>query len=256
MDLYRALSRLHLVPERIVIALATSLGYGSLRWRGAKSPEIVRGALNLAALLSVFAFLSTFFTMPPQVSLSLFLFPPFILVTLLLYPKLTKKRSTIMELRGALYSLDIFATVYCLTGSIKMAASYVASDSKFKVSDRFRKTLFLMRNGIEPKKALLAAFRESEQYHEWVRSVAHGSVSDTALLLSCWKSEAAKSLSKVEDTMAFVIVFSTLLPVVATIMGLVLGLGASPQVFLLVILQVLEFLVVYVWFKDLVVPIV
>lgn len=250
------LSRLRLVPERIVVALATSLGYGSLRGRGAKGSEIVRGALNLAVLSSIFAFLSTFFTMPPQVSLSLFLFPPFILATLLLYPKLTKKRYTIIELRGALYSLDIFATVYCLTGSIKMAASYVASDGKFKVSDRFRKTLFLMRNGIEPKKALLAAFRESEQYHEWVRSVAHGSVSDTTLLLSYWKSEVAKSLSKVEDTMAFIIVFSTLLPVVATMMGLILGLGTSPQVFLLVILQVLEFLVVYVWFKDLIVPIV
>jgi len=89
-----------------------------------------------------------------------------------------------------------------------------------------------------------------------VRSVAHGSVSDTTLLLSYWKSEVAKSLSKVEDTMAFIIVFSTLLPVVATMMGLILGLGTSPQVFLLVILQVLEFLVVYVWFKDLIVPIV
>lgn len=251
------LSRLHLVPERIVVALATSLGYGGIRGRGAKGPEIIRGALNLAVLSSVFAFVSsTFFTMPPQVSLTIFLFPPFIIVTLLLYPKMTKRRSAIIELRDVLYSLDIFATVCCLTGSIKMAASYVASDGKFKVSDRFRKTLFLMRNGIEPKKALLAAFCESEQYYEWVRSVAHGSISDTALLLSCWKSEAAKSLSKVEDTMAFIIVFSTLLPVVAAIMGLILGLGASPLVFLLVILQVLEFLVVYVWFKDLVAPII
>lgn len=246
---------MHLVPEPLIRYLSRSSGCERLGCAKKPGSDLVRGILNLSILFSAALFLVTFL-LPSSNSLLILPLPLICgMLLILIYPKVRLGHLAIAELKTSLFTFDIFSSVYLLTGSIEVASSYLAGDGNMATARRFRKVLLHMRNGAEPRKALIEVFSGNQVLIDWIRSVTYGSLTSTASIMEAWKAEAMKNLSKSEDLMAFVILVSTLLPIVMTIVFLIWGAGSSLAIFLLVMLEAAEFLGVYLWLKDLVFPI-
>jgi hypothetical protein len=162
------------------------------------------------------------------------------------------KRLAVSELKTSLFVLDLFSSVYLLTGSIETSASYLAEDCNLVTARRFREVLLRIRNGTEPRKALIKTFSRNRALLEWIKSLTFGSYAGTSSLMESWKAEAMKNLSRSEDLMALIILVSTLLPIVMTIVFLVCGVGSSPLIFTLVVIVGVEFLCLHIWMKELI----
>lgn len=247
----RKFSRIHLVPEPFVRFLSSALKYDSLGNVRFSGHDLIKGILNFFAILSLPVF-PLILVSPLSGLVALMLLTLFSAMLIVLYPRLHLSSSAASELKNSLFSLDIFSTVYFLTGSVELAASYLAGRDS-ETSRCFRKVLLRIRNGTEPKGALLSVF-PAGVYHEWIKSVTYGSLSNTKDMVDAWRAQALKNLSKTEDATAFIILISSLLPMVTALVFLVCGAGSSPLIFMPVMLNVAEFLGVYLWLKNLVSP--
>jgi len=249
---FSRLSRIHLIPEPIIIYLSRSSSFGKLVCNGQSGIDVVRGILNLSALLSAVIFFSSI-SMSLGDSILTFLSPVlFALILIFMYPMLHLKRLAVSELKTSLFVLDLFSSVYLLTGSIETSASYLAEDCNLVTARRFREVLLRIRNGTEPRKALIKTFSRNRALLEWIKSLTFGSYAGTSSLMESWKAEAMKNLSRSEDLMALIILVSTLLPIVMTIVFLVCGVGSSPLIFTLVVIVGVEFLCLHIWMKELI----
>ncbi|MCX8182579.1 MAG: hypothetical protein N3D12_05620 [Candidatus Methanomethyliaceae archaeon] len=172
----------------------------------------------------------------------------FLLLFYLFYVRCGRKFTT-YELILFTHTMELFVAVYTLSGSIKQSIQYLCR-REYPFSERFRAALLRIRNGSDLTESLRWVFRGNARYNEWFTSLASGSISDAQDLFSMWESSAEEAILKVDDLLSFVIVFSTLLPVVIVIMLMVFG-AKPPFLYLLVIFQILLFQGVYRWIRDL-----
>jgi hypothetical protein len=250
----KKVAKCRLVPEQLVVFLSGYLGYEKMDAFALEGRDLVRAILNSSLLAAAFISSTILIDPPVEVLICILILIVASSLLLVLLPRLAHRQSAMRDLKVAVFSLDIFSTVYLLTGSIEVAASYLAGVGS-ETSIRFRKTLFYMRNGIEPRNAILKAFLKKDEYHDWIRSVAFGSLSNTASMMEILKNQTSKNLARSEDASALVILFSCLMPIITAMLFLVVGLGSSATIFLLPLLEAVEFSVVYLWLRDLVYPI-
>jgi len=250
------LSRHSLVSDKLATAFSLKLGYAKLELHGVNGSAYIKFAFNLCLISIAFSFLPLIARVSHNLTLiSPLIVPPLLLAFFLFYPKFVAKKAELKEFIDSVYCFDLFAMVVSLTGSFEIASLYACRTSKSGVSKRFRRALFVIRCGTDPKKAIMIAFGTKKRYTDWLRSVVYGSESDAASILMWWNTEMVRGVSKVEDAMAFFTVITTLLPVVTSITVLIWGWGNSLLIFVIVVLQPSAFMVVYLWFKDLVLPV-
>lgn len=160
-----------------------------------------------------------------------------------------RRRSKVSDLIHVAYSLELFASVYTLTGSIKQALSYMGQ-KEYVLSGPFRTALLMIRDGSDPFESLSRIFKGSPIYRGWLISLINGSITDAQDVFSIWRNKAEEAVSKVDDVLSLVIVLATLVPVLFAIMLMVFGVR-PPWLFVLVILQLVLFQGVYRWLGDL-----
>jgi hypothetical protein len=145
--------------------------------------------------------------------------------------------------------MELLAAAYALSGSLKQSISQLCRIES-PVSGQFRSALLRIRSGVDPAESLKAAFQGNPWCSEWLESLLKGSVSDAQDLFSAWSAKAEEVILKVDDLLSFVIVFSTILPVIFLIILMVSGVE-PPLIYLLVVFQLTLFQGVYHWIKGL-----
>lgn len=147
------------------------------------------------------------------------------------------------------YIMELLAAAYALSGSFKQSICQLCR-IECPVSGQFRSALLQIRNGVDPIESLKAAFQGNPWYGEWLESLLKGSVSDAQDLFSAWSIKAEEVILKVDDLLSFVMVFSTILPMILLIILMVFGVE-PPLIYLLVVFQFILFQGVYHWIRGL-----
>lgn len=156
------------------------------------------------------------------------------------------------KIEGSLFLiLDVFSTAYLLTGSAELALQGTYKGEI--LTEILKNSMVSMRDGNEFKKAVKDS-RLPKELSEWLSLVCSRATNDSEMLLDSWKVQASRSLAKIEDATSLVITFSTLLPVVAASLLLVLGYGHSLLTFSVVFLTIGTYALVSRWMKKLVGP--
>ncbi|MDH5811469.1 MAG: hypothetical protein QXP73_03940 [Candidatus Methanomethylicaceae archaeon] len=158
-------------------------------------------------------------------------------------------KSPTYDLLLAAHTFELFAAVYALSGSIKQSIRYLCR-REYPLSEPFRSALLRVRSGSDPAESLLLALGKNPRYKEWLASVTRSSVSDANDIFSAWVSSAEEAIMKVDDLLSFMIVFSTILPVILSIILMVFGVR-PPLLYLLIVFQLILFQGVYHWIRGL-----
>ncbi|MCQ5376767.1 MAG: hypothetical protein NO516_01810 [Candidatus Methanomethylicia archaeon] len=162
-----------------------------------------------------------------------------------------KNKAALSERLLSIYAFDVFLSIYIASRSLKLACTLACLSSTSRTNP-FGRAMAMIRNGCPPQEALLRCAPSDQIGSEWLEAVVMGGGTDLASLQSEICAEMMKMILKAEDTMAFVIAASTLFPVVLSIAAILWGFSSSPWVFSIVLAQVSVFVVVQLWFKDLI----
>ncbi|MGQ9759842.1 MAG: hypothetical protein ACUVQ5_04665 [Candidatus Methanomethylicaceae archaeon] len=165
-----------------------------------------------------------------------------------LFKEKFRKRPSVVALIHAVYSLELFASIYALTGSIRQAISCLCRERN-PLSKLFRASLLMIRDGSDPLESLARIFRGYPLYRDWFASLINGSITDAQDIFSIWRNGAEEVLYKVDDLLSLVMILSTLIPIILTIMLMVFGVR-PPWLFILVVFQLILFQGVYRWLGE------
>lgn len=242
-----ALSSRSIFPEAVVDSIYEKLNYAALRGGGFSRRLLVMG-LNLLPFLAALPLVAL---LAGQVmAAALALVPLLALVAALSSPPLLTAGSGLKELFNSVYSFDIFASVLLATGDLCLAARK-ASEAKGKAPEMFRESLLLMRNGLDPERALLRAFKGDELCLEWISAAIRGRDGSLTIVLAEWYSNIRSKISKAEDLLSLVIALSAILPVLLSIMMASWGLTATLFSPAIVIALSLCLEAILMWFRGL-----
>lgn len=246
--LLAAISRRSLLPSRALGRFSNALGYDAMEVRGAAGRDILAAGLNLLLILVAVIPLSIFFFgLPLHLGLAV---PVAVSALLAILPRVIGAGSGIRDLFDAAHSFEIFATVLLATGNLALAASK-ASEVQGRASERFRKAIMSMRDGVKPEKAILESFSGKGICSEWVKSAVNGREGGISPVVSNWYAELHSRILKAEDMLSLLVALSTILPIGLSMVMAVWGLTSTPLSPILILAFSAAITAIFCWFKGL-----